>query len=132
MRRLHHLCIQTDCYEKSLEFYCKVFDYKVIKESKDFHNRYYNTWIECDGLMIELQTNKKGEALIDYSGSNKGLVHFCYYVDDLDSEYNRMKAFGCQFKSKHGEDIYTVEGGRLLKVIAPEGAIIELRDNPEL
>lgn len=132
MRRLHHLCIQTDCYEASLEFYCKMFDFKVIKESKDFHNRYYNTWLAYDDLMIELQTNKKGEALIEYASNNKGLVHFCFYVDDLEGEYNKMKSLGCRFKSKNGEDIYVVEGGKLLKVIAPEGTIIELRDNPEL
>lgn len=34
------------------------------------------------------------------------------------------------FKLKNGEIMYKVEGGNLFKVIAPEGTIIEFRDNP--
>ena len=133
MRQLHHLCIQTDNYEASLDFYCRVFDFKVKKETKNFHTRLYNTWLEYGNLMIELQTGKEGEILIDHSNSNKGLVHFCFWVADINEEYNRIKKLGyTNFKSKNGEHIYTVEGGKLLKVISPEGTIIELRDSKEL
>lgn len=83
--------------------------------------------------MIELQTNKENEVLRDYSASNKGLVHFCLLVDDIYAEYERLKALGFKnFKRKNGEDIYTVEGGKLLKIIAPEGTIIELRDTYDI
>jgi len=30
---------------------------------------------------------------------------------------------------KNGSEVYSVEGGKLFKVIAPEGTIIEVRDN---
>lgn len=130
MRELHHLCIQTDSYEASLAFYCNVFDFEVVKETRNFHNRHYNTWLQYGSLMIELQTNKEGEVLKDYSGSNKGLVHFCFRVDDVDQEYQRIKNLGYNdFKNKNGQHVYSVEGGKLLKVIAPEGTIIEIRDS---
>lgn len=130
MRQLHHLCIRTDCYEESLDFYCRIFDFKIVKETNNFHKRLYNTWLEYGQLMIELQTNKEGEELRDYSATNKGLVHFCFLVDDIELEYHRIKSLGYNdFKSKNGEDIYIVEGGKLLKVISPEGTIIELRDS---
>ena len=130
MRQLHHLCIQTDVYEESLDFYCRVFDFNVVKETRNFHNRLFNTWLRYGSLMIELQTNKEGQMLKDYSASNKGLVHFCFKVDDVEQEYERIKKLGySNFKSKNGQDIYVVEGGKLLKVISPEGTIIELRED---
>lgn len=133
MRTLHHLCIQTDCYEASVDFYCRVLEFQVVKETPNFHDRFYNTWLKYGDLMIELQTNKVDETLKDYAYSNKGLAHFCFLVDDLEAEYERIKELGYHdFKSKNGEDIYIVEGGKLLKVVSPEGTIIELRDNHEI
>lgn len=133
MKLFHHVCIQTDRYEESLDFYQRILGFKVRKETKNFHQWAYNTWLEYDNFMIELQTNKENEVLRDYSASNKGLVHFCLLVDDIYAEYERLKALGFKnFKRKNGEDIYTVEGGKLLKIIAPEGTIIELRDTYDI
>ncbi|MCH4886073.1 VOC family protein [Acidaminobacter sp. JC074] len=133
MRELHHLCIQTDSYKESLDFYCRIFDFEVVKETQNFHKRAYNTWLKYGTLMIELQTGKEGESLRDYSGINKGLVHFSFSVDDVEKEYERIKALGYDnFKLKNGKHVYVVEGGKLLKVISPEGTIIEIRDRQEI
>ncbi len=130
MRALHHLCIQTDSYVASLDFYCRIFGFEVVKETPNFHKRHYNTWLKYGSLMIELQTNKAGEELRAYSGNNKGLVHFCFSVDNVDQEYDRIRKLGySNFKIKNGQPVYSVEGGKLLKVIAPEGTIIEIRDS---
>lgn len=56
---LHHICITTPFYKESLEFYTSILDMVVICETKDFHNRDYNTWLKGNGIMIELQTGKK-------------------------------------------------------------------------
>lgn len=131
MRRCHHVCIQTDCYEASLDFYTRVMAFVVVKETKHFHGRRYNTWLECDGFMIELQTNREHEVLTDYSDTQKGLVHFCFMVDNVEAEYERIKALGYntfKFKPSSESAIYEVEGSKLLKIVAPEGTIIEIRD----
>jgi glyoxylase I family protein len=54
-------------------------------------------------------------------------------VDDLDACLRRLEA-GCwtRFAEKGGKRIYEVEGGRLLKVIAPEGSVIELRERNDI
>lgn len=78
MPSIHHICIQTDDYNQSLDFYTKILRYEIVKETKDFHTRDYNTWLESDGFMIELQTNKAGENLAEYNKSSKGIVHFFY------------------------------------------------------
>ena len=54
----------------------------------------------------------------------------CFYVEDLAKELERIKRVYNNFKLKNGEIMYKVEGGNLFKVIAPEGTIIEIRDNP--
>ena len=35
IKMLHHVCIQTDKYNESLDFYTRILGFKVIKESKD-------------------------------------------------------------------------------------------------
>ena len=57
------------------------------------------------------------------------LRHLCFVVDDLDAALRRLETGGwTRFSEKGGKRIYEVEGGRLLKVIAPEGTVIELRE----
>lgn len=131
--KLHHICIQTDSYEESLKFYNDILGFTLIKETAPFHKRFYNSWLQQDSFMIELQTNKLDEALVDFNKSNKGIVHFALFVDDIETEYIRLKNLGFdRFKSKHGQDIYQVEGGKLFKIIAPEGTIIEIRNQAHL
>lgn len=129
IRYVHHICIQTDEYQKSLEFYTNILGFKVIKESKGFHGRDYNTWLELSGFMIELQTPKKDIKFIEWNKNNAGIVHMCLMVDDVQGEYRRIKDTGYKsFKVKNGEELYAVEGEYLFKVKAPEGTEVEFRD----
>lgn len=77
-----------------------------------------------------IQTIKIGEDLIDFNKNSKGIVHS---VLDIEKEYNRIKDLGYNdFIKKADHDIYTVEGSKLFKIIAPEGTIIEVRDKIEI
>ncbi len=133
MYMMHHICIQTDSYEESKGFYTSVLGFEVMLETPDFHDRDFNTWLIHGDIRIELQTNKRSEEPLKFDKKSNGLSHFCLYVEDLDAEYARLLNVGFKaFKKKNGKDIYEVEGGKLLKIIAPEGTIIELRDTIEL
>ena len=59
----------------------------------------------------------------------EGLVHFCIWVENLASEVDRLQGMNLDFIKKNDEIIYHVENGELCKIIAPEGTIIELRNN---
>ncbi|MDV3428818.1 MAG: VOC family protein [Bacillota bacterium] len=129
MRAIHHICIQTNKYEESLKFYKEILGFEIIKETKNFHNRDFNTWLQLGSFMIELQTGKINEKLNKYNRQSEGIVHFCIYTDSIQDEYNRLKKMGfSNFLSKNGEDIYNVENGYLFKITAPEGTIVEIRD----
>ncbi|MDU4800358.1 VOC family protein [Clostridium butyricum] len=127
---IHHVCIQTNDYKNSLYFYNQILDFEIVQETKNFHNRDYNTWLKCGDFMIELQTPKNNIPLNNYSTLNEGIVHMCFFVDNIHSEYEKIKSCGyTKFKLKNNKEIYKVENGFLFKVIAPEGTEIEFRDS---
>lgn len=126
--KIHHVCIQTSCYKKSLDFYTDILGFNIVSETKGFHDRDYNTWLELDGFRIELQTSKSGDSLNSWSKFNEGIVHLCFETDDVRAELSRIQNLGYNsFKIKNSEILYCVEGGYLFKVKAPEGTEIEIR-----
>ena len=126
---IHHICIQTENYKESLDFYTRILGFEIVKESKNFHNREYNTWLKLENFMIELQTPKNGDEFSKWSSLNAGPVHMGFLVDNVENEYERIKKLGYDnFKTKNVEIIYKVEGESLFKIKAPEGTEIEIRD----
>lgn len=126
---VHHLCIQTNKYAESLEFYTKALHFVIVEESPNFHERDFNTWLRLGGFYIELQTGKQGGNLARANSNSEGLVHFCLWVENLQQEVENLKELDIQFVLKNDEIIYHVESGHLCKLKAPEGTIVELRDN---
>ena len=133
IKSLHHICIQTECYEESKKFYTEILGFKTIKETPNFHGREYNTWLKLDQIMIELQTAKITLNLNKWSSLNEGPVHISFLVEDVHRAYKDIKSKGYNnFKLKNEKDIYKVEKGYLFKVRAPEGTEIEVRDQQEI
>ena len=129
IKMMHHVCIQTEKYEESLEFYMRILGFVIVQETPNFHNRAFNTWLKLGNFMIELQTAKQGETLNPWSSLNEGIVHLCFLVDNVFEEIERIQQLGYEhFKIKNGEIVYKVEDGYLFKIKAPEGTEIEIRD----
>lgn len=125
---MHHICIQTNDYQASLAFYQKL-GFTIFKETRDFHGRAYNTWLQLADFYIELQTGKT--SLTPWSDLNHtGLVHFGLMVSDLSKYVADLDFPDSQYRLKNGQVVYEVFGSKLCKVIAPEGTVIELRDTP--
>lgn len=129
IKMMHHVCIQTEKYEESLEFYMRILGFEIVQETPNFHNRAFNTWLKLGNFMIELQTAKQGETLNPWSSLNEGIVHLCFLVDNVFEEIERIQQLGYEhFKIKNGEIVYKFEDGYLFKIKAPEGTEIEIRD----
>lgn len=129
MKMIHHICIQTEKYKESLDFYTRIMQFELVKESKNFHSREYNTWLKQNNFMIELQTPKLNDNLNKWTPLNEGPVHMGFIVDNVENEFERIKQLGySNFKMKNGEIVYKVEGESLFKIKAPEGTEIEIRD----
>ena len=130
--KVHHVCIETSKYDESIFFYTKVLNFTLQKESPNVHGRDYNSWLEINGFYIELQTPKIQNSKKFDQENNEGLVHICFFVQDIIKELDRIKLIYNNFKMKNNKILYNVEGGNLFKIIAPEGTIIEIRDNPNM
>ncbi len=129
IKSIHHVCIQTEQYHASLDFYTRILGFELVKETPNFHGRDFNTWIKQGQFMIELQTPKQGESLHPWSALNSGPVHLAFMVDNVEAEYQRIKALGYHdFKLKNGQVVYQVLGESLFKIKAPEGTEIEMRE----
>lgn len=129
VKMMHHVCIQTEKYNESLQFYTKILGFELVEETANFHKRDFNTWLRLGTFMIELQTGKRGDKLSNWSSLNQGIVHMCFLVDNVHEEFDRIKKLGyTNFKIKNDEEIYKVEDGYLFKIKAPEGTEIEIRD----
>lgn len=129
IRSIHHICIETDRYSESINFYCSYLGFVIIEETKNFHGRDFNTWIKKENIIIELQTPKSGESVSVNLPLQTGIVHVCFIVDNLHDAIDKLieKGFN-SFRKKGDEIIYKVKGGSLAKITAPEGTVIELRE----
>ncbi|MBE0640226.1 MAG: VOC family protein [Bacteroidales bacterium] len=134
LEELHHICIQTEVYSESLDFYVNLLGFEIIKENYDFHEREFNTWIKAANCRIELQTPKKGTNLNKWSSLNSGPVHLAFVVNDVVAAYTQINQFGYKnFKMKNGKELYSVnQNTTIFKIIAPEGTEIEIRENANL
>ena len=94
VKMIHHVCIQTEKYNESLDFYKNILGFEIVSETKNFHNRDYNTWLKLGSFMIELQTPKKDDNLNKWSNLNAGPVHLGFLVDNVKEEYERIKSLG--------------------------------------
>jgi len=130
IKSIHHICIETDRYSESIIFYCFFLGFKIIEETKDFHEREFNTWLKKENIIIELQTPKSGESSVVCSQVQTGIVHVCFIVENLPEAINELIGKGLtSFRKKGNEIIYEVKGGSLAKIISPEGTVIELRED---
>ena len=106
--KIHHICIQTNTYEESKKFYMDILGFELVKETPNFHERDYNTWLDLNGFMIELQTGKN--TLVQYNKESEGIVHFALYEDNIDNFVAKIKDDKeIEFKKKDGKIIYQVE-----------------------
>jgi len=131
LRMIHHICIDTDCYKQSIDFYASVMGFTVVYEDMDQENRTYNSWLKKNDILIEIQTPKHNDKVLP-SGNGSiltGLNHVCFLVDNIDLEVSLIKQRGWdKFNTKEGEVVYLVDNAKVCKVIAPEGTVIELRE----
>ena len=101
IKNLHHICIQTEKYNQSLDFYTNILGFEIVKETPNFHTRDFNTWLKLGSFMIELQTAKKGDNLNKWSSKNEGPTHVCFLVEDVNKAHKLLKIKAIQIlKSK--------------------------------
>jgi len=129
IKSIHHICIETDRYRESLNFYCSLFGFSIVEETENFHGREFSAWIKKENIIIELQTPKSGDYAKSRQTCNTGIVHVCFIVENLPDAIDMLMEKGFDsFRKKDDKIMYMVKDGYLAKLTAPEGTVIELRE----
>jgi len=134
---INHVAISTGNYERSLGFYRDflgmevLFDgqfegepYDSITALKDAHGRV--ALLRLGGTKIELfefasPKAKKGDPVRPVC--DHGITHICFDVDDIETEYERLKAAGVEF---HCMPINFGEEAKATYGRDPDGNVFEL------
>lgn len=137
VKNIRHTGIVVDNLAKSLAFYRDLLGFKVEKQMEEkgsYIDKVLALEAVClttvkmkspDGAMIELLEyhSHSQEAEVDQI-NDIGIRHLAFSVDNLDSEYQRLKAAGIFFNSQPqvSPDGYA----KVAFCRAPEGTFIEL------
>jgi len=121
----HHICIQTNDYFASKNFYIDILGFSLIEETPNFNGRAFNSWLEKKGFYIELQTPKQNKVFETIHTELSGINHFCFYTPFLEALFLEFEKNYPHYIIK---PIYTVFSTQLFKIKAPEGTMIEFRN----
>ncbi len=139
IRGLHHIAISTENLEKAQAFYRDVLGFEpVMNGGWEADSKMPGQVIGLQGTAAKFVMLRKGEAhieLFEYSSPSPrpidgtrricdhGFTHICLEVEDIDSEYERLKSAGMTF---HGPPPKVQGGLRAIYGRDPEGNVIEL------
>ncbi len=138
-----HVGISVFDLEESVKFYTEVMgmdsDYEAYHKSDAI-----SSVVGVKDAEANVKVVKKGSIkleLIDYGNEEKkqqeqskhkdqdslGLIHVAFAVDDVDEEYERIKALGYEFNSE--PTVTRPDGPRIAYFRGPDNVVIELYQN---
>lgn len=140
---IHHAAVTVSSMEKSLEFYRDLLGLRLVDDEtmsgSDISNMVAIPNARLRAVMLGLNENTPYVELIEYLhprswrsqrerlASDIGNSHFCFLVDSIHSEYERLSKAGVEFTAPP----FMAEGGRFDGEWAaycydPDGFIVEL------
>ena len=124
MAKLRHIAIAAKDPDKMAEFYCKAFDFKIVR-SNDGPLAYGHHLSDgtIDLAILRFKSDQIGKGM-DYTG----LHHFGILVEDLDAAAKRVAAHGGKHYMHQSEPERT--GGFETKMYGPEGVLFDIAEHP--
>lgn len=81
--------------DKTIEFYERVFDFRVIQEKSTNPKGDARAFIKSDDIVVELTQLREGGA-----GDPEGAIdHIGFIVDDVEKEIEKLREFGVELVS---------------------------------
>ena len=140
IRGIHHTGISTPNLERAIEFYSGLLGFKVIHRfeweagAKHFdditglkNSAARAVFLLQDNAFIEIfeySAPTPAPAQPDRPVCDYGVTHVALIVDDVQAEYDRLKALGVPFHAPPREDFRAVYGRD------PDGNVFELMEVP--
>ena len=133
---LHHVAIGVDDFDKALTFYTEALGFEVVQQSDFDNDANANLAIGLDGIKAKMAMLKAPNAFVElwqYSQPapkdlrsrpcDYGYPHIALQVDDIQAEYDRLRAHGMEFV---GEVVHFSDDASAIYGRDPSGNIIEL------
>lgn len=118
IKSIHHIALRTTDLERMADFYSQALGF-TRGMRLDFEDGSYLVLMELGGAKVELFGGGKRKA---EEAQATGFIHLALTVDDVDAEYERLKALGCEFYIEPVD----VQGLRVAFFRDPDGNSIEL------
>jgi len=124
MAKLRHIAIAAKDPDKMAEFYCKAFDFKIVR-SNDGPLAYGHHLSDgtIDLAILRFKSDQIGKGM-DYTG----LHHFGILVDDMHESAKIVENLGGKHYMDQGEPERT--GGFETKFYGPEGILFDVAEHP--
>lgn len=136
---LHHVGLSTPDMDRAIEFYTRLFGFEVeniggwepgnTNRDRQLHatdSTARSAMLRRDGMRLELREygHPAGRPqTVDAPVVDHGINHFCFQVDDVQAEYERLLAAGVTFEC---EPLEVAPGVLLTYGRDPDGNVFEL------
>lgn len=126
---IHHIAIQTACFEKSFAFYTEILGLEVLKPPTIFKKKRTLAWINAGKIVIELYSVKYDEEPQAYDDRRVGTDHIAFEVRDLNHIVNYLREHGIKIlRDPFLPTSNDIDQPRIAFIEGPDGEEIELRE----
>ncbi len=126
IKRIHHIAILTDDYNKSKAFYTEVLGFEIILETYREARQSYKLDLAINGqYQIELFSFPEYKERNSFPES-KGLRHLAFEVEDVDASVIELRSKGVDVQDVRIDEI---TGKRFAFFYDPNGQPLEVYEN---
>ena len=126
IKRIHHIAILTDDYNKSKAFYTEVLGFEIILETYREARQSYKLDLAINGqYQIELFSFPEFKERNSFPES-KGLRHLAFEVDDVDASVIELRSKGVDVQDVRVDEI---TGKRFAFFYDPNGQPLEVYES---
>jgi len=124
MAKLRHIAIACKDPDVMADFYCKAFDFKIVRTSDGpLAYGHHVSDGTIDLAILRFKTDQIGKGM-DYTG----LHHFGILVEDVDEAAKKVGAHGGKHYMVQADPGRT--GGFEVKMYGPEGVLFDIAEHP--
>ncbi len=123
IKRLHHVAILTDDYERSKDFYTSVLGFEILKETFREDRNSYKLDLSINGIyQIELFSFPEFKERNSFPES-KGLRHLAFEVDDVEESVVELRSKNVEVQDMRVDEI---TGKKFAFFYDPNGQPLEI------